>query len=81
MTTRIAIKFNERIEEVASWPWLKRLTYARCLDAVEPDQDELEIDGAVPDGIDSGDIPTSFGSTGRGITKGVSKHDNVLSVN
>ena len=70
------------------WPWTKRLWYAEAYDAIEPDQSELGAGGLggfegldVDAGDVPGDIPSSFGSTGKSVTKGVSKHDNVLSVN
>jgi hypothetical protein len=88
VTTRIHQESGIPLQEVAEWPWTKRLWYAEAYDAIEPDQSELGAGGLggfegldVDAGDVPGDIPSSFGSTGKSVTKGVSKHDNVLSVN
>jgi hypothetical protein len=86
VTTRIHKESGIPLEDVAEWPWTKRLWYAEAYDAVEPERDELGAGGLEDLGVDPGDVPgdvpTSIGgSRGRNVTKGVSKHDNVLSVN
>jgi len=63
---------------------MKRIWYAEAYEAVEPDRSELgaDLDALDVDGVDAGDLPASVGSSsGKGVTRGVAKRDNVLSVN
>jgi hypothetical protein len=57
---------------VARWPWAKRLFYANCYDALEPDHDDVDVgDYDVDvDGMPSG--------APDGVPSGVSKHDTVI---
>ncbi|QBI90026.1 uncharacterized protein ChaoS9_095 [Halobacterium phage ChaoS9] len=68
---KIHEKTGKPIEEIAQWPWRKRLFYAQCYDAVEPDQQQAQRQLNL-------DVP---GSTPPGVTPGVAQRDTVITTN
>lgn len=68
------------IEEVASWPWRRRLFYAVSLSKSVPDSDEYGYDfgsSKLPDELPSGVNMPSHGHSSD-IPQSLRKHENVI---
>lgn len=81
MTTQIATEFNLPIEEVASWPWQKRLTYQQAV-AERNRFEKQQIDANTPNASNVGSVGTperARDTVSRKTTGRVERHAEVIS--